>query len=327
MAAKMLSLGVLFFLLVTLGVGIWAARRIKGDSVNYLVAGRRLMLPLAAATLMAQSVDSSATLGNTDLAAEFGFWAGASLPAGLALCLFLTGLFFAKPMNRLGLMTLPDFYRMKYGRMTEIVASVLMVLSFALLLAGNLVAGGYLFQAFLGTNYTMGVLSIAVVALVYTASGGLFAVAYTDAFQVAIALLGSLLLFAFIGFNFGFDIPAGTGPFALEQLASPQAGALVNWATLLALGLGDIVAIDFMARVFCCRKPGNSATSLFYRQFRNPRRLHSVLARRPGNPPDPGNGRRSRRGTAAVCAAAKCRACDRWLPGRRCHSLRFPLHR
>ena len=37
-----------------------------------------LALPLAAATLMAQSVDSNATLGNTDLSSEFGFWAGAA---------------------------------------------------------------------------------------------------------------------------------------------------------------------------------------------------------------------------------------------------------
>ncbi|MGB0562634.1 MAG: sodium:solute symporter family transporter, partial [Spirulinaceae cyanobacterium] len=145
--------GIILFLLGTLGVGIWASQQIKGDSVNFLVAGRGLVLPLAAATLMAQSVDSNATLGNTDLSAEFGFWAGASLPIGLALCLFLTGLFYAKPMNRLGLITLPDFYRVKYNRQTEFIAAVLMVLSFSFLLAGNLVAGGYLFETFLGLSY------------------------------------------------------------------------------------------------------------------------------------------------------------------------------
>lgn len=141
MTEKLLFWGILIFLFATVGIGIWAAKQVKGDSENYLVAGRGLVLPLAAATLMAQSVDSNATLGNTDLTAEFGFWAGASLPIGLALCLFLTALFFAKPMNRMGLITLPDFYRVKYNRPTEVVASFLMVLSFSFLLAGNLVAG------------------------------------------------------------------------------------------------------------------------------------------------------------------------------------------
>ena len=255
--------GIIIFLLGTLGIGVWASKQIKGDSVNFLVAGRGLVLPLAAATLMAQSVDSNATLGNTDLSAEFGFWAGASLPIGLALCLFLSGLFFAKPLNRMGLITLPDFYRVKYGRTTEVVAAVIMVLSFSFLLAGNLVAGGYLFQTFLGLSYFGGVTLIATLVLVYTVSGGLFAVAYTDAIQVAIALVGSLLLIGFIGVNFGLDIPAGMGPFDFEQLTTPASGAVINWATILALGLGDIVAIDFMARIFAADSPETAQRACF----------------------------------------------------------------
>lgn len=263
MADSILFWGIILFLLGTLGIGIWASQKVKGDSVNFLVAGRGLVLPLAAATLMAQSVDSNATLGNTDLSAEFGFWAGASLPIGLALCLFLTGLFYAKPLNRMGLITLPDFYRVKYGRLTEVVASIIMVLSFAFLLAGNLVAGGYLFETFLGLSYFGGVTLLATLVFVYTVCGGLFAVAYTDAIQVAIALVGSLILIGFIGFNFGLEIPAGMGPFALEQLTSPGAGAAINWATILALGLGDIVAIDFMARVFAAENPETAQRACF----------------------------------------------------------------
>ena len=41
----------------------------------------------------------------------------------------------------------------------------------------------------------------------------------------------------------------------LAQLSDPAAGAAINWATLLALGLGDIVAIDFMARIFAAKSP------------------------------------------------------------------------
>jgi SSS family solute:Na+ symporter len=145
------SWGIIAFLLGTLGIGVWASKQIKGDSVNFLVAGRGLALPLAGATLMAQSVDSNATLGNTDLSSEFGFWAGAALPIGLSLCLLLTGLFIAKPMNRMGLITIPDFYRLKYGRTVELIAAGIMSVSFSFLLAGNLVAGGFMFQNFLGS--------------------------------------------------------------------------------------------------------------------------------------------------------------------------------
>ncbi len=61
------------------------------------------------------------------------------------------------------------------------VVAVIVVISFSFLLVGNLVAGGYLFQTFLGLSYFGGVTLIASLVLVYTVSGGLFAVAYTDA--------------------------------------------------------------------------------------------------------------------------------------------------
>lgn len=259
----MILIGVAAFIVLQTAIGLYVARKVGGSSTNFIVAGRGLILPLAAATLMAQAVDTNATLGNTDLTAEFGFWAGASLPIGLALCLLITGLFFAKPLNRMGLMTLPDFFRRKYGRSVEVLASLIMILSFSILLAGNLVAGGYLFQTFLGTSYALGVLLLALILLVYTLPGGLFADVYTSVLQIGAAFLAAVALLVYIGANYGISIPAGMGPFAFEQLTDPAAGAYINWATLIALGLGDIVAIDFMQRVFAARNPQTAQRACF----------------------------------------------------------------
>ncbi|MEM6435008.1 MAG: sodium:solute symporter family protein [Cyanobacteria bacterium P01_D01_bin.115] len=263
MEHSVFSWGIITFLLGTLGVGVWASKQIKGDSVNFLVAGRGLSLPLAAATLMAQSVDSNATLGNTDLSAEFGFWAGAALPIGLSLCLFLTGTFLAKPMNRMGLITIPDFYRVKYGRLVELMAAFIMSISFSFLLAGNLVAGGFMFQTFLGMSYVGGITLLAALVFAYTVSGGLFAVAYTDAIQILIAVVGTFGLLAYVVTNFGLEIAPGMGPLALEQLTSVGAGAAINWASLLALGFGNMVAIDFMARIFAAESPETAQKACF----------------------------------------------------------------
>lgn len=251
----MILIGVAFFIFLQIAIGLNFVKRVQGNSTNFIVAGRGLVLPLAAAALMAQAVDSNATLGNTDLTAQFGFWSGASLPIGLALCLFLTGLFFAKPMNRMGLLTLPDFYNRKYGRAVEFMAAPIMVLSFCILLAGNLVAGCYLFQVFMGTSYTAGVLIIAGIMLLYTLPGGLLSVVYTDLLQASLAFIGSVALIVFVAVNYGISIPDEMGPFAFGQLSDPAAGAYINWATLIALGLGDIVALDFMERVFAAESP------------------------------------------------------------------------
>lgn len=263
MEHSVFSYGIIAFLLGTLGIGVWASQQIKGDSVNFLVAGRGLALPLAAATLMAQSVDSNATLGNTDLSSAFGFWAGAALPLGLSLCLFLTGLFLAKPMNRMGLITIPDFYRVKYGRSVEVIAACIMCVSFSFLLAGNLVAGGYMFESFLGTSYVGGITLLAVLVLAYTVSGGLFAVAYTDFIQVMIALVGAWGLLFYVIANFGITIDPGMGPGALDQLTAVSSGAAINWASIIALGFGNMVAIDFMARIFAAESPETAQRACF----------------------------------------------------------------
>src|SRR3712207_3647290 len=107
----MIVAGVGICMLVLTASGLWSARRVRGDSANYLVAGRTLSAGLVGAVLVSQAVDSNATLGNADLAAGFGFWAGAALPIGLALCLLLMGLFFARRMHAAGVVTLPEFFR------------------------------------------------------------------------------------------------------------------------------------------------------------------------------------------------------------------------
>ena len=259
----MIILGVAVSVLVVLGVGLAVARKVDGDSTNFLVAGRSLALPLTAAGLMGQAVDSNATLGNTDLSVSLGFWAGASLPLGLGLCLLLTGIFFAKPMNRMGLLSLPDFYRIKYGRGIELAASILMIFSFCILLAGNLVAGGFLFERFLGTSYTVGVLLIVGVVLAYTITGGMFSDAYTAFIQMVLTVIGSAALLIWVAVRYGITIPEGMGPFDLGQLTDPAQGATINWATLIALGIGDIVAIDFMQRIFSAKSPETARRACF----------------------------------------------------------------
>lgn len=259
----MILLGVGLSVLAVVCIGLAVARRVGGDSSNFLLAGRSLALPLVGAALMGQAVDTNATLGNTDLASEFGFWAGASLPLGLALCLLITGLFFAAPMNRMGLTTLPDYYRLRFGRPVELAASVLMLLAFAILVAGNLVAGGFLFEYFLGFPYWLGVILIVGIVLAYTAAGGMLADAYTAIVQMSLVLLAAIATLIWVAVAYGLTIPEGMGPFDLGQLTDRSQGAKITWATLIALGIGDIVAIDFMQRIFSARSPQTARRACF----------------------------------------------------------------
>ncbi|CAN5521673.1 sodium:solute symporter family protein [soil metagenome] len=259
----MILLCVAISIAAVVAVGFYVSKRIEGDSSNFLVGGRMLPYWLVGGALMGSAVDTNATLGNTDLAYQFGFWAGAALPLGLALCLLITGLFFAKPMNKMGLTSFPDYYRLRFGRSVEVGASLLLIIAFCMLVAGNLVAGGFLFNYFLGMPYWLGVVLIAAIAVAYTGTGGLIADAYTAIIQMALILVGAIGLFVWMSNTHGIVIADGMGPFAFGQLSDPAQGAVINWATLIALGIGDIVAIDFMQRVFAAKSPDAARKACF----------------------------------------------------------------
>ena len=175
--------------------------------------------------------------------------------AGACALSILTGVFFAKPMNRMGLTSFPDYYRLRFGRQVEVAASVMLIVGFCILVAGNLVAGGFLFNYFLGIPYWLGTVIIAVLAVAYTGTGGLLADAYTAIIQMTLVLVGAVGLLIWMAVTHGIVMADGMGPLALEQMTDPAMGATVNWATLIALGIGDIVAIDFMQRVFAAKSP------------------------------------------------------------------------
>ena len=259
----MIIAGVGLTVLLVLVVGVAVARFVDGDSTNYLVAGRRLGMPLVAVALATAAVDANATIGNTDLSADAGFWAGASLALGLAVCLLLAGFFLAKPMNRMGLMTLADFFARRYTRGVEVGAAVLMVVAFTVLLAGNLVALGFLLDHFAGVPYELGVVVAIALILAYTVGGGLFSDVYTAVIQAVITVGATLALFVWVVARYGIGIPDGAGPFDLGQLTDPGRGAAINWATLVSLGVGDLVAIDFMQRIFGARSPQAARRACF----------------------------------------------------------------
>ncbi len=84
----------------------------------------------------------AAAAGNIDLGYNYHWWDGAVLPLGLGGALLLNGIFFAKPINEMKLLTLPDLFARTFGPGVEVLFSLLAILSFLMLLGGNLVGVG-----------------------------------------------------------------------------------------------------------------------------------------------------------------------------------------
>jgi SSS family solute:Na+ symporter len=263
---------VMAFVAATAVIGILAVKFVKKSSKHYIVAGKSLPLFFVGTMLVSEAVDGNASLGNVALSYQFGFWAGAAIPLGLAICLVLTGLFFGRTFNRMNMITLADFYFRRYGNTAEILSGTLMSISFIILVAGNLAASGYILSVVLSIPLIYAMLISTVVVLLYTYFGGLYSCAYTDIFHIYLAVVGFWLgLLYFIGpwspIPGGLDtIIANVPPGFMDMsgLFDLKNGALVNWAAIMSLGLGDIVALDFMERVFSASGGRTAQKSCYY---------------------------------------------------------------
>jgi len=165
-------------------VGFATLFLVHGEAENFFVAGRSLPLWIVAMTLGAQSIDSNAILGNADLSYKYHFFDGAVLPIGLGLSLILNGLFLARHINaERNVLTLPDVFAKRYGKIVEVLVSIATIVSFMMLLAGNLVGMGVILAYLWGLSVESGIWITFVIVWMYTVSGGLFSVAYTDVVQ------------------------------------------------------------------------------------------------------------------------------------------------
>lgn len=108
----------------------------------------------------------------------------------------MNGLFLASKINEDNVLTLPDIFAKRYGKVVEVMCSISTIISFLCLLAGNLVGLGAILSYLLGISEAGAIFLSAALVLLYTIAGGLFSVAYTDVVQGAIGWIGSLV-FAF----------------------------------------------------------------------------------------------------------------------------------
>lgn len=263
------GIAVAAFIGLTLAVGIISSKLVKKSGRRLIVAGKSLPLALVGTMLAAQAVDGNSSLGNVALVFEFGFWAGAVIPIGLGICLLVTGIAYAKKLNKMSMFTLPDFYFRRYGNGAEGISGILMIISFTILVAGNLAASGFILEVVFGIDYFWGILISALVVVAYTVAGGLFASAWTNLFQVYLAIGAFWAGFLFFAGGFSgveWDTIYNNAPpefMDITGLTDIANGALLNWAGILALGLGDIVALDFMERVFAARDPKTAQRGAF----------------------------------------------------------------
>ena len=245
---------VFIYLALSIGIGLYASRRVH-NARDYITAGRHLPFPVVMAMVFATWFGAETVLGISATFLDEGFRGLISDPLGASLCLVLFGLIFARPLYRMNLLTLGDYFRIRYNQPVELVVSICIVLSYLGWVAAQITALGLVFNVLSGDAISMnqGMLIGMGVVLVYTVFGGMWSVAVTTFVQMIVIVIGLLLVTgeaATQAGGVGKVIAQAAADGKFEWLPTLDLIDMLGWtAALLTMALGSIPQQDVFQRV------------------------------------------------------------------------------
>jgi SSS family transporter len=258
--------GVGVYIVIMLSVGIYAARRTQ-TVTEFIVAGRGLPLGICTMTLIATWFGGGSMMGVSGASYELGMLGVIADPLGAAAVMLLMGMFFARMFRRMRILTVADFMQQRYGQVAAMALTVSAIFSNTMWVGGMLVAFGLIFESLTGTPLLVGIIGGALVIFVYTAIGGLWAVALTDFVQVIIIMIGLIVLLTAVLIDVGGwgaigpRLPEGTFRLIPGENTTEQ---WLNYARAwLIIGVVDLSAQSLVQRALAA-KSERVAQNSFY---------------------------------------------------------------
>ena len=240
------------------GVGLWFAKK-HTDFDDFFLAGRSLTTPLLITTLISTYYGVDVLFGDSQLGFTDGVvaWFGYARPT---YAFFLIAAFLlAQRLRKEDFKSLPDILDKYYGRNTRYVSAVT---SFIYSLpALSLYGFGMLGDVILGWEPIIGMLVLGGIGLVYTLTGGFWAVVLTDSIQFVMMCVVLALAFPFaMNLIGGFDS-------MVEKLPSSYfdtMGDLSIWLIIIyaSTGLAILVEPTFYQRIFAAKSYKNVRNAL-----------------------------------------------------------------
>ncbi len=238
----------ILYALVLLGFGVYDSRRVK-DFSDYVVAGRSRGSIMVAASLLATVVGASATMGVVSLAGQAGLPAFWWLGSG-AVFLFLSSRLIGGMLSGMGVFTLPHLAERLFGGKIYRLIALLIVIGWSGIVAAQFVAGAKIVATFTGLTYSLSLLLVVLLIVLYTILGGQLSIFRTDLIQ-ALLLFGGIFLTLILLLN---QAPA------LEEIPTlagvMESFPLSRWAYFtFIVGSAFFVGPDIFSRFYSARDP------------------------------------------------------------------------
>lgn len=249
---------VVLYLLISIGIGLFAATRVH-NTKDFAVAGRHLPLPVVTATVFATWFGAEAVFGVSATFAKDGLRGVVADPFGSSLCLIIAGFFFVTFLYRLNIITLGDYYRMRYNRTVEILTTLCIVASYLGWVSAQIKALGLVFNVVTndGISQTAGMILGALIVLTYTTFGGMLSVAILDFVQMGVIMGGMLFIAYLVSGMTGGVAPVIEHARAAGKLDFFPPADLLQWVSFLGawltMMLGSIPQQDVFQRITSAR--------------------------------------------------------------------------
>jgi len=201
---------VLLYLIVMLVIGFTSRTKIT-EQDDYVLAGGRMGYSVTIGTLIATMIGTSATMGTAAMGYDFGMilmWQAVAILIGYVIVGII-----AKKIRKTGKWYIPDIMEERYGRSAKIFTTVILVLAVTAIFGAQIIAMGIIFNLVgnpLGISYNAAIVIVGIILVLYTFTGGMIAVAYTDLIQLIIILVLFLIVLPVFIFSDGPTVTALT---------------------------------------------------------------------------------------------------------------------
>lgn len=266
----MLSLFIAIYLAMTLGVGWFASRFVK-NSRDFALAGRQMPTYVVAAGLFATWFGSETIMGASSEFMQTGVLGIIEDPFGAALCLFLLGLFYTKPLYKLNLLTFSDYFSLRFTKRVELISAFFMIPSYFSWIAAQLIALAIVLESIMGLPISYGVVLCASIVLIYTYIGGMWSVSITDTIQTVIIIFGLVwIAWHLVDQVGGISELISSAPPDFLRLTPKEQSAhawLLYFGAWITIGWGSIPQQDVFQRILSAKNEKTAVRGAYLSSF------------------------------------------------------------
>uniref|UniRef100_A0A3B3Y7B9 Sodium/glucose cotransporter 1 n=1 Tax=Poecilia mexicana TaxID=48701 RepID=A0A3B3Y7B9_9TELE len=187
------------YFLIVLAVGVIAMVRTNRSTVGgFFLAGRSMVWWQIGASLFASNIGSGHFVVIAGTAAASGIAIGGFEWNALFIVVIL-GWLFVPIYIKAGVVTMPEYLKKRFGgQRIRIYLSVLSLFLYVFTkISADMFSGAIFIKEALGLNIYVAVIALLAITALYTVTGGLAAVIYTDTLQTIIMIIGSFILMGF----------------------------------------------------------------------------------------------------------------------------------